>query len=79
MFKNGLLNPFNYGGKIKGEGVLKGYFRNGKPIQAEVELTYEDNSTYKGKFSDGFPSEGKLEMANGDSYEGQFKEGKYDG
>jgi hypothetical protein len=41
--------------------VLKGYFRSGKLIQAdEVEFTYEDNSTYKGKFSDGFPSDFKV-------------------
>ena len=44
-----------------------------------VSVSFEDGENYKGQWEDGISGKGTLTFKNGDSYEGDFKNGKMNG
>ena len=44
-----------------------------------VSVSFEDGGNYKGQWEDGISGKGTLTFKNGDSYEGDFKNGKMNG
>ena len=73
--------PHGYGRMELPEGDLyEGQFRYGEFIFGEVRITYADGSTFEGQVDklreDGsLDGRGKLTLASGETYEGNFKDG----
>ena len=73
--------PHGYGRMELPEGDLyEGQFRYGEFISGEVRISYADGSTFEGQVDklreDGsLDGRGKLTLASGETYEGNFKDG----
>lgn len=73
--------PHGYGRMELPEGDLyEGLFRYGEFISGEVRISYADGSTFEGQVDklreDGsLDGRGKLTLASGETYEGNFKDG----
>ena len=73
--------PHGYGRMELPEGnIYEGLFRYGEFISGEVRISYADGSTFEGQVDklreDGsLDGRGKLTLASGETYEGNFKDG----
>ncbi len=74
-------NKYNGYGKLidkKKNEIYKGQFQNNLK-QGEGVLTFSDKSEFSGDFKNDELSNGKLKWINGDYYEGNFKDGIFNG